>query len=51
MLASYISAATIYGIGLSFTAETAGDILQRCEQLVHRMEQHLRETGQLEDVE
>lgn len=40
-----------YGIGLSFKAETAGDILQHCEQLVHRMEQHLRETGQLEDID
>lgn len=38
-----------YNVGLVFTEETARDILERCEQLVHRMERYLRETGRLVD--
>jgi hypothetical protein len=38
-----------YSVGLVFTKETARDILERCEQLVRRMERYLRENERLVD--
>ncbi|MFQ5857519.1 MAG: HEPN domain-containing protein [Anaerolineae bacterium] len=38
-----------YAIGATFSEETAGDILEQCEQLVHRLEQFLHERGWLEN--
>lgn len=40
-----------YSIGLTFTEETARDILEQCERLVQRMERHLHEAGHFEDID
>lgn len=38
-----------YAIGVTFTEETADDILEHCEQLVRRLEEFVDERGWLEE--